>query len=278
MITPNVEQLLTELERQTENLNKEIRFRKQAEFLSHQHIDILESKAKEIRLFANVAAHGLQEPLKDFALHLQNLKGYYQSQKQAKDNPSLQSSFDILENSITRMQTLIDVYLEYSLITIDKVAFVPISMIHVLELALENIADIIKKDNVHIEYDKTSWEACPHLLGDEQLLASVFQEIISNAIRYRSDDPIHIELTLELQPGLCMIAIKDNGQGIDPKYYEQIFWAIKPDKHSGEYQRNSIGLAISKKAIEHHGGKIWVSSVINLGSTFFITLPIPVTH
>src|SRR5262249_9789177 len=123
----------------------------------------------------------------------------------------------------------------------------------------------------------SAFETCPLILGNEEQLSAVIQQLISNAIQYRSEKPLQITFDLELQKGLCRFAIQDNGRGIDPKYFEQIFWFIKPDEVSGEYKRNSIGLAICKKVIEHHRGKMWVGSTLNQGSIFYILLPLVMT-
>jgi signal transduction histidine kinase len=291
-MTSNVEQLLLELEQRTEVLNKEIRFRQQAEFLSRQHIEILESKNKEIRLFANVAAHELQKPLQSLEQGLQVLKNHPQFQKLLTDHlenstydtnqtqdTNIRHSIGILENSVDRLKTLIGSYLEYAFIQIDAASFVHITMNTLLEEALLNIAEVIQKHNAKINYDRNLFKDCPSLLGNDELLRSVFQELITNSINHCDKPLVEIDITFETQPGLCLFAIKDNGQGIHPKYFEQIFWVMKPDQDSGGYKRGSIGLSITKKIIEHHGGKIWVSSNIEGGgSTFYISLPIPVQH
>ena len=299
-MTPNVEQLLLELEQRTEVLNKEIRFRQQAEFLAHQHIEILESKNKEIRLFANVAAHELQKPLHSLEQGLQMLKNHpdfqkigtkhldkhpEESQQQSNRNLAIHNdanithSLGMLENSVDRLRTLIDGYLEYAFIQIDAASFELVKINTLLEEALHNIAEDIQKNNAKISYNKEALSNCPNLLGNVQLLCSVFQELITNSMRYCDKAQSEIDISLEIQPGICLISIKDNGQGIHPKFFEQIFWVIKPDKESGGYKRNSIGLSISKKIIEHHGGKIWVSSnTEGGGTTFYISLPIPAQH
>lgn len=268
-MTPNVEQLLLELEHRTEVLNKEIRFRQQAEFLAHQHIEILESKNKEIRLFANMAAHELQKPLHSIEEGLQMLKS----------NQNADQSIDILENSVDRLRTLISGYLEYAFIQIDAASFELVNLNTLLEEALHNIDEDIQKHKAKINYNKETLSKCPNLLGNVQLLCSVFQELITNSIRYCDKAQVEIDIDVEIQPGICLVSIKDNGQGIHPKFFEQIFWVIKPDQESGGYKRNSIGLSISKKIIEHHGGKIWVSSNIEGGgSTFYISIPTPAQH
>ncbi len=302
----NVEQLLLELEQRTEILNKEIKFRQQAEFLAHQHMEILESKNKEIRLFANMAAHELQKPLQSMeqGLHILKSHPYFQdtlnetvdkslkialekaetaadkdqTQKTANDN-NISQSIGLLENSVDRLRTLINGYLEYAFIQVDAASFELVAINSLLEEALQNIAEDIQKHNAKISYNKEHFSKCPNLLGNVQLLCSVFQELITNSIHYCEKGQAEIDISVETQPGICLLSIKDNGKGIHPKFFEQIFWVIKPDQDSGGYKRNSIGLSISKKIIEHHGGKIWVSSNIEGGgSTFYISLPIPAQH
>lgn len=283
----NVEQLLLELAQRTEVLNKEIKFRQQAEFLAHQHIEILESKNKEIRLFANMAAHELQKPLQSLEQGLQTLRNHplfqngsaHSDRNDSKNDAKIDRSVLVLEDSVDRLRTLIKGYLDYAFIQIDAASFEIISLNTLLEEALQNIADIIQQKDAKISYNKELLSNCPNLLGNVQMLCSVFQELISNSIRYCDKAQAEIEIALELQPGLCLISIQDNGLGIHPKLFEQIFWVIKPDLTDGGYKRSSIGLSISKKIIEHHGGKIWVSSNIEGGgTTFYISLPIPAQH
>lgn len=273
----NIEQLLLELEQKTEVLNKEMRYRQQAEFLSHQHIETLESKNKEIRLFANIAAHELQNPLESLEAGLLTLKSHHTHPM--SDVQDIQDSITILENSVDRLRHLINGYLDFAFIQIDAASFELISINPLLDEALQNIAEIIQEHKANIHYDRNLFSTCPNLLGNQELLRCVFEELISNSIHYCDKPQIEIDIAFETQPGLCLLSIKDNGKGIHPKYFEQIFWVIKPDQASGGYKRGSIGLAITKKIIEHHGGKIWVSSNIEGGgSTFYISLPIPPQH
>lgn len=269
----NVEQLLSELEKQTDNLNKEIFFRKQAEFLAHNHIETLESKTKELRLFANTAAYTLQEPLKVIETELKNFKSQYEHSNEAND--LLKKFLHLIENSTDRIRFLIDSYLEYSLMQIDTVQFTKISLKTILENSITSMAELIDKNKVALTYSSADLANWPTILGDEQQITAVFQQLITNAIHFHSEKPIELKISLEIDHGLYLFSIHDNGRGIDPKYFEQIFWVIKPDKKLGDYQRNTIGLAICKKIIEHHGGKIWVSSKLNEGSIFYISLPIP---
>lgn len=280
-----IEQLLMELEQRTEVLNKEIKFRQQAEFLAHQHIEILESKNKEIRLFANMAAHELQKPLHSLEQGLQTLKKHPLFRKDAAESKTGSKDTDInhsvlaLEDSVDRLKTLIKGYLEYAFIQIDAASFELVNLNALVEEAIQNIADVIQKHNAKINYNAALFSKCPSLLGNIQMLSSVFQELISNSIRYCDKTQALINLDVEIQPGLCLISIQDNGLGIHPKLFEQIFWVIKPDLAEGGFKRSSIGLSISKKIIEHHGGKIWVSSNIEGGgTTFYISLPIPAQH
>jgi chemotaxis family two-component system sensor kinase Cph1 len=274
-MTPNVQLLLSELEKQTANLNKEMHYRKQAEFLAHNHIKTLESKTKELRLFANVAAHTLQEPLKIIETELKSIRSHYEHPNEHND---LVSHFlHLIESSTDRMRFLIDSYWEYSLTQLDTAQFSEISLKTILESAITSMAELIEKNKAILTYSPAPIKNWPFISGNDQQITAVFQQLITNAINFCSARaPIQMNLSLEIENGLYLFSINDNGRGIHPKHFEQIFWVIKPDEKLGEYKRNTIGLAICKKIIEHHGGKIWVSSQPHEGSTFYISLPIPV--
>jgi light-regulated signal transduction histidine kinase (bacteriophytochrome) len=112
----------------------------------------------------------------------------------------------------------------------------------------------------------------PTVFGDEVQLAELFQNLIANAVKFRSGAPLHIRIRVQVNHAEWQFAIQDNGIGIDPKHADRIFVLFQRLHTHEEYEGTGIGLALCKKIVERHGGRIWVESKPNHGSTFFFTI------
>jgi len=112
----------------------------------------------------------------------------------------------------------------------------------------------------------------PTVRGDQVQLAQLFQNLISNAIKYRGSESPRIQISVELGDGEWLLAVHDNGQGIDPAYHDRIFGVFKR-LHGSEYPGTGIGLAICKRIVEKHGGRVWVESEAGQGATFRFSIP-----
>jgi signal transduction histidine kinase len=219
----------------------------------------------ELRQFAYVASHDLQEPLRTVASYAQLLAKRYRG----KIDSDADEFIRYMVEGVTRMHTLLNDMLAYSRVTEtkDKV-LLPANIDAVVNSAVMNLEATIKETGAKITHD-----SLPTVLGDEIQLTQVFQNLIGNAIKYRSEQPPAIHIFAEQNGDNWAFSVKDNGIGIDPQYSERIFGIFKR-LHGRELPGTGMGLAICKRIIERHRGQIWVESQPGKGSTFRFTLPV----
>ena len=167
-----------------------------------------------------------------------------------------------------RMQTLIDDLLAYSRVGTRGEPFMPTSMNSVLSEAIANLEVAIEESHAVVTHDQL-----PTVLGDESQLIQLFQNLLGNAIKFRSDDAPIIHVGVEETKDGWVFSVRDNGIGIDMKYAERIFTVFQRLHAREDYPGTGIGLAVVKKIVERHGGRIWVESAPAKGSTFYFTLP-----
>ncbi len=219
---------------------------------------------EELEKFAYVASHDLQEPLRMVSSFLQLLKKKYESQL---DEQALKY-IGFAVNGAERMKQLIMDLLEYSRVGTNKDAFAEVDLNEVLAEILHIFDDKIKKADglVHTM-------PLPKVLGNRIQLSQLLQNLVGNALKYRKAQAPEVYISVEAQDNQWVFAIKDNGIGIDPAYYQRIFIIFQRLHSKTEYSGTGIGLAICKKIIERHKGQIWVESQPNEGSTFYFSLP-----
>ena len=230
----------------------------------NQMTEQLISSNKELGQFAYVASHDLQEPLRTITNYVGLFEKQYKGQLDANADKYLQS----ITSATNRMQLLIKDVLDYSRIGHDKI----LTKIDTYKLLNELITDLsisIKESNANIHVDKL-----PVIKGYETELRSLFQNLISNAIKFRKTDAqMHITITSKENNKEWIFAVKDNGIGIEKEYFERIFTIFQKLHGQKEFAGTGIGLAQCKKIVELHNGKIWVESQLNEGSTFYFTIP-----
>jgi signal transduction histidine kinase len=243
----DIRRLNAELERRVEERTKE-----------------LSRTNDELRQFAYVASHDLQEPLRTVASYAQLLAKRYRG----KLDPDADEFIRYMVEGVTRMHNLLNDMLAYSRVTDvkDKI-LLPANTDGVLQSAILNLEATIRETQAEITHDNL-----PTVRGDEIQLTQVFQNLISNAIKYRSKQPPRIHVSAERQKDEWIFSVSDNGIGIDPQYSERIFGIFKR-LHGRELPGTGMGLAICKRIIERHGGRIWVDSQMGKGSTFRFLLP-----
>jgi PAS domain S-box-containing protein len=248
---------------------RDITEQKKAEQLLKLKLEELARSNEELEQFAYVSSHDLQEPVRMIASYLQLLHRKYQGKLDEKADKYIYFAVD----GASRMQNLINDLLEFSRVTTKAREFEPTDCKLLLDQVLFDLDVSIKENEASISYS-----TLPVVMADSIQLAQVFQNLISNAIKFRSDKAPEIEISAKKKADEWLFSVQDNGIGIDPKFSERIFEVFKRLHKKEEYPGTGIGLSICKKIVERHGGHIWVESEPGKGSTFYFTLPvIPVT-
>lgn len=224
----------------------------------------LECSNAELEQFAYMTSHAFQEPLYTLSYYIQLLAQGYEG----KFDPDADNIiFHILEG-ITRMQKLINGLRTYSYVDRCGRPFEPTSCDTVLEQALTNRRETIEKSGAVITH-----ETLPTVMADTSQLVQLFEKLISNAIKYRSEEPPRIHISAQQKENEWIFSARDNGIGIAPDYQECIFVIFQRLHKKEEYPGNGVGLAICKRIVERHRGRIWVESEPGKGSTFYFTIP-----
>ena len=243
---------------------RDITERQQAREALEQHTHELERSNAELEQFAYVASHDLQEPLRMVASYAQLLGRRYRSKLDADADEFI----DYIVDGATRMQDLINDLLAFSRIGTRGGEFIPIDTNAVLERVLNNLQLTIDDSQAEITYDKL-----PDIKGDELQLIQLFQNLISNALKFHGEAAPKIHINGKYKGNQIVFSVADQGIGIEPQYSERIFLLFQRLHGKKEYPGTGIGLAICKKIVDRHGGKIWLESRPGIGTTFYFTLP-----
>ncbi len=236
---------------------------KAQEELAKQAQELARSNA-DLQQFAYVTSHDLQEPLRNIT----NFAELLQRRFQGRLNEDADEFLSYILSGARRMTALIDGLLNYSrVINVETVPFTPVVITDALHWATMNLQIIIEQSCASISYD-----ALPTVFGDQVQIVQLFQNLIGNAIKYRSVDVPRIHITAERRCRDWLFTMNDNGIGISPDYAEKIFGVFKR-LHGYEIPGTGIGLAICKRIVEKHGGRLWVESELGKGSTFYFSLP-----
>jgi PAS domain S-box-containing protein len=223
----------------------------------------LERSNGELEQFAYVASHDLQEPLRMVASYCQLLGRRYKG-KLDKDADEF---IGFAVEGASRMQLLINDLLAYSRVGRGNRPLEPLALGDAVEGALANLTDAVAESGARIER-----AALPRVLGDRSQLTQLFQNLIGNAIKFRRDEPVVIRIAAEQDGAMWRVTVADNGIGIEADYVERVFQIFQRLHERGKYPGTGIGLAIAKKVVEHHGGRIWIESTPGAGSQFHFTL------
>lgn len=243
--------------RTSQEFEHELSFRQQA-------LQELSRSNKELQQFAYVASHDLQSPLKT----IENYLGLLDTRYGEGMNDDARKLVGVSTAAAQRMRQLIKDLLDFSRVGSTN-EFVPVDLSKLVSEIREDMHEEIAANGVQLEVD-----TLPVLNGHHTDLKQLFQNLISNGIKYRRKDSTpRILVQAKEQPDYFLFSVKDNGIGISAQYYDRIFEIFQRLHGRGEYPGTGIGLATCKKVVDIYGGKIWVESVVNEGSTFYFIIP-----
>jgi PAS domain S-box-containing protein len=244
---------------------RDITERKKSEEHLVKTVGELKRSNDELQQFAYVASHDLQEPLRMVASYTQLLAKRYKGRLDSDADEFIAYAVD----GSTRMQGLIQDLLAYSRAGAAGKVLHEISSEKALNEALTNLRATIGESGAMVTHD-----VLPAITTDDTQLAQVFQNLVGNAIKYRSAEVPRVHISAKKNGGNEWIfSVRDNGLGIDPQYFERIFILFQRLHGPREFKGTGIGLAICKKMLERLGGRIWVDSQPKKGSTFYFSLP-----
>jgi PAS domain S-box-containing protein len=219
---------------------------------------------EDLQQFAYVASHDLQEPLRNVASCLQLLEQKYKNKLDAQADQYIYYAVD----SAVRMKALIQDLLTYSRIATKGKSPESINCERILDQTVKNLRSLVSETGAVITHD-----SLPTVLADDTQLLQVFQNLIQNAIKFRKDEPPKIHVSAVKNKNEWIFSVKDNGIGIESRHLDRIFVIFQRLNKRSQYAGTGMGLAIVKKVVERHHGRVWVESERGVGSTFYFTLP-----
>ena len=239
---------------------------KEAEQTLRSYAAELERSNNELQEFAYIASHDLQEPLRKIQTFADRLAERYAQNLEGRGLEYLQR----MEDAAARMQRLIEDLLAYSRVATKGRPFTLINLNQIIQTVLSDLEPRIKEEKAVIHVDNL-----PAIIGDETQLTQLFQNLISNAIKFHKDGiaPL-IHIQGQLEDYNCVIKVADNGIGFDEKYLDRIFNMFQRLHARTSYEGTGVGLAVCRRIVERHGGKIEAKSQPGEGATFIIYLPI----
>lgn len=246
-------------------IGRDITDRKRAEEELNQTLTELKHSNTELEQFAYIASHDLQEPLRMVSSYVQLLRKRYHGKLDQDADEFITFAYE----GATRMQNLINDLLAYSRVGTRGKPLVSTSCENVLEEAIANLQLAIEESGARITH-----EPLPQVNGDPTQLTQLLQNLLSNAIKFRGREPARIHIQAQREDGEWVFCVSDNGIGIDPKFAERIFVIFQRLHDRASYPGTGIGLAICKRIVQRHGGRIWVESQPGAGARFYFTIPV----
>jgi light-regulated signal transduction histidine kinase (bacteriophytochrome) len=243
---------------------RDITARRRADEALEEKVKELARSNAELALFTYIASHDLREPLRTVGSNLQLLRRHLGKELDA----DARTQFDFALGGVRRMQALIDDLLLYSRVGTEGRAFTEVDSREVVDEAVQALAAAIAEAGIQVRVG-----SLPVVRADRSQLVQLFQNLISNSVKFRTADGPRVDVSAERAEGEWVFTVLDNGIGIDARYAEHVFTIFQRLHSQEEYPGTGIGLAVCRKIVERHGGRIWVESGRNGGSAFRFTIP-----
>jgi light-regulated signal transduction histidine kinase (bacteriophytochrome) len=238
--------------------------RQQIDLRLQEHQRQLAQRNADLEQFAYAASHDLQEPLRTISIFTEIMVTEHKGQL----GHQADGFIEFIVGGVARMNAMVQALLTYSgVLKSEQLSFSEVRLDEVIERAIKNLESAIREGHARIIA-----ASLPVVLGEREHLVSLFQNLIGNGIKYRGDAPPEIRIAVAPDGGNWILSVSDNGIGIAPEYHDQIFGIFKR-LHRAEIAGTGIGLAISRRIVEMHGGKLWLESEAGKGATFFFTIP-----
>jgi len=260
-----VTQRTEELSKANATLQLEISERQNAEAGLRLKTDALARSNTELEQFAYVASHDLQEPLRMVSSYLQLVEQRYAGKLDAEATEFINYAVD----GAGRMRTLIRDLLEYSRVGRRQQSLLPVQCETIFQNVVQSLQQAILDSHATVTAGPL-----PTVLADTTELTQLLQNLIGNAIKFHGPQPPVVHVEVSRQAGYWQFAVRDNGIGIEPEYFEKVFVIFQRLHSRTDYPGTGLGLAICKKIIDRAGGRIWIESTLGQGTTFFFTLPV----
>ena len=221
----------------------------------------------ELERFAYIASHDLQEPLRKIGGFTERLEKHFA--EHLKGDEKAKTYMGFVTGGVDRMRELILGLLEYSRVTTSESEMQSLDTNEIVALAIDNLSERIDENDAEVIF-----EGLPKVVYDKVMLTQLFQNLIGNAIKYRSEKTPSVRIEAKEVKGFWEFSVKDNGMGMDEKYLERIFEMFQRLHRKEDISGTGIGLSLCQKIVERYGGEIWATSTLDEGSTFFFTIPI----
>jgi signal transduction histidine kinase len=261
-----VTDLAVDVNTMRERILDELAATRQANTVLQAHAEELERSNAELEQFAYVASHDLQEPLRKVASFTQLLQRRYAGQLDARADQYIEFAVD----GARRMQALINDLLQYSRVGRSAREPALVSSEAALAQARNNLAAAMEETGATVETGHL-----PLVLAELPLLTAVFQNLLSNALKFSGGKPPRIVITCTRDEPFWLFSFSDNGIGIEPEYAERVFVLFQRLHERSAYPGTGIGLAMTRKIIEYFGGRIWLDATCTEGTRFLFTLLMP---
>jgi PAS domain S-box-containing protein len=263
-LNEDLKQRTRDLEAANEQLRKEVTHRQVAEEALVRAAEDLKRSNLDLEQFGYVASHDLQEPLRAVAGYVKLLEHRFPEAVDAKTREYIAGAAE----GATRIERLITDLLTFSRLSTEGRTREPADLGVPLNTALRNLQFSIRTANAVVNSGPL-----PTLRVDASQMVQLFQNLIANALKFRSERPLEIQIGARQAQGRWVIWVRDNGIGMEPQYFGRIFQVFQRLHARDKYPGTGIGLAVCKKIVQRHGGDIWVESQLGQGSMFFFSIP-----